>query len=950
MLVGKFIKNINSKFKGHFFSGLSFNSLNLKKNNIFFAIKGTKINGNKFIKDAIKKGARTIVSNLNFKGLKNRVLYIKSNNPRKLLSEVASKFYQNKPKNLIAVTGTNGKSSIADFYFQILNLNNKKVASLGTLGVKTDLKKSEIKNTTLDPISLNDYLQKIKKLNIDNVILEASSHGLKQNRLNGLDFKTGIFTNLSHDHLDYHKSFEDYLKSKLSLFQNLLRKNSNIITDINIPQYRTIKRIAKKKQLKIFTIGSKESDLELMKHHYKEDKQLFQIKYKNKIYDIIVDLIGKVQIKNILMAMIAAEKSNIKFKKIVKSIKNIKNVNGRFEKIGYIKNNSKVILDYAHTPAALSNCLQNLHEQFINRKISIVFGCGGDRDKSKRSQMGKIANKFCDKIYLTDDNPRFENPKKIRSAVKISIDKAKLYERPSREKAISNAIQNLNSGEILLVAGKGHEKNQDYGSFIRNFSDKKIILKYIKKKNKYLSKNWKVNILQEVIKDKILLDSKISKASINSKQIKKNNIFFAIKGKKQDGNFFIKESLKKGASYAVVNKIDRSTKLSKQLLVKDSLISLTNISKKIRLNSLANIIAITGSCGKTSLKELLGKVFNKISKASYSPKSYNNKYGVPLSLFNINKNDDFGIFEIGMDKKGEVDSLSKIIKPDVGVITNISYAHAKNFKNLEQIAKAKSEIINNINTNGSLVLNADDSFFKKHKKLGLNKNLKIYSFSLNKPDANVYIKKITKLKNKFKILININKKQKKFFVKSIFESNLKNMLAAITVISIFRDIKKLNENIFYDFVNPKGRGDISKIKIKRKIIKFIDESYNANPLSVYSAIKNFDLIKKDLGKKNIILGDMLELGKHSKKLHEKLATVINSSKIDNVYVYGNNIKHTFKKIIQKKKGLILRDKNEIISLIKNNINNNDYLMIKGSNSTGLHKLVSNLKKGNLHAL
>jgi len=303
-----------------------------------------------------------------------------------------------------------------------------------------------------------------------------------------------------------------------------------------------------------------------------------------------------------------------------------------------------------------------------------------------------------------------------------------------------------------------------------------------------------------------------------------------------------------------------------------------------------------------------------------------------------------------MDKKGEVDSLSKIIKPDVGVITNISYAHAKNFKNLEQIAKAKSEIINNINTNGSLVLNADDSFFKKHKKLGLNKNLKIYSFSLNKPDANVYIKKITKLKNKFKILININKQQKKFFVKSIFESNLKNMLAAITVISIFRDIKKLNENIFYNFVNPKGRGDISKIKIKRKIIKFIDESYNANPLSVYSAIKNFDLIKKDLGKKNIILGDMLELGKHSKKLHEKLATVINSSKIDNVYVYGNNIKHTFKKIIQKKKGLILRDKNEIISLIKNNINNNDYLMIKGSNSTGLHSLASSLKKGNLNAL
>ena len=335
MLIGKFFKNINPKYKNHYFSGLSFNSIAIKKNNIFFSIKGTNINGNKFIQDAIKKGARTIVSNLNFQGLKSKVLYIKTNNSRKILSEVASKLYQKKPKNLIAVTGTNGKSSIADFYFQILKLNNKKVASIGTLGVKTHLNNLIINNTTLDPISLNQHLEKIKKLNIDNVILEASSHGLKQNRLNGMDFKTGIFTNLSRDHLDYHKSYKDYLKSKLMLFRNLLKKNSNVITDIDISQYKIIKNITKKKQMKIFTIGSKKSYLELIKHHYKDHKQIFQIKYKNKIYKITVNLICKIQIKNILMAMIAAEKSNIKFKKIVASINKIKNANGRFEKIGY---------------------------------------------------------------------------------------------------------------------------------------------------------------------------------------------------------------------------------------------------------------------------------------------------------------------------------------------------------------------------------------------------------------------------------------------------------------------------------------------------------------------------------------------------------------------------------------------------------------------------------------
>ena len=950
MLVGKFFRNINQKDRNHYFFGLSFNSSSVKKNNIFFAIKGTNINGNKYIKEAIKKGAKTIVSNLNFQGTKDKVLYIKTNNSRKLLSEIASKFYKNKPKNLVAVTGTNGKSSIADFYFQILKLNNKKVASIGTLGIKTHFNNLKINNTTLDPISLNKHLQKIKKHKIDNVILEASSHGLKQHRLNGLNFKTGIFTNLSRDHLDYHKSYKNYLNSKLLLFKNLLKKNSNVITDINIPQYKDIKNIVKKKQQKIFSVGSNKGTLKLTKHSYKDDKQLFQIKYKNKTYKLSVNLIGKVQIKNILMAMIAAEKSNLKFEKIAKKINKIKNVNGRLEKIGYLKNNSRVMLDYAHTPDALKNCLQNLQDQFANKKIAIVFGCGGDRDKAKRSQMGKITNEFCHKIYLTDDNPRFENPKKIRLAIKKTIEKNKLFEIPNREKAIFNAIKNLNSGEILLVAGKGHEENQDYGTYIRKFSDKKIILKHIKKKNKYLSKDWKVNILNEQFKKRIPINFKINKASINSKEIRKNDIFFAIKGKKNDGNLFVRESFKKGASFAVVNKIDRLAIKSKQLLVKDSLKSLTNISTKIRIASNAKVIAITGSCGKTSLKELLASTLSKIGKVSYSPKSYNNKYGVPLSLFNMNKNDDFGIFEVGMNKSGEIDFLSNIIKPELAVITNISYAHAKNFKNLDQIANAKSEIIKNINKKGSIVLNADDSFFNKHKKLALNNKLKIYSFSLNKRNASVYIKKIIKQKNKFKMIINVNKKDKFFFAGSIFENNLKNILATITIISIFKDVNKLNENIFYKFKTLKGRGDISKIKIKNKVIKFIDESYNANPLSVSSAIKNYDLIKKGSSEKNLILGDMLELGKHSKKLHEKLANDINSSEIDNVYVYGNNIKHTFKKIIPKKRGSILKGRNEIISLIKNNIKNNDYLMIKGSNLTGLHSLANNLKKGNLNAL
>ena len=681
----------------------------------------------------------------------------------------------------------------------------------------------------------------------------------------------------------------------------------------------------------------------IISHKYAGEKQSLTVSYKKKIYTIELNLIGKIQLKNVLMAMIAANMSNISFKNIANVAKKIKPVFGRLEKIGSIKNNSSVILDYAHTPDALRACLQNIKDQFKNRKISIVFGCGGDRDKFKRPLMGKIANEYCDKIYLTDDNPRTENPKKIRTKIKQKINQSRLYDISDRGKAIDQAIQNLITGEILVVAGKGHEKIQDYGTYKKFFSDKNCIIKSIRKKNRILKNDLKFNILKETSRNKYLsIKTKIKKASINSKEIKKNDIFFAIKGKNKDGNRFVGEAFKKGACLAIVNKINKSEKKNKQIKVKNSLNFLTKNSELIRQNSYSKIIAITGSCGKTSLKEMLKETLNKFGKVSSSPKSFNNKYGVPLSLFNLNPKHDYGVFEIGMDKKGEINFLSKIIKPDVGIITNISYAHAKNFKDIKQIAMAKSEIINNINENGVLVLNADDRFFNLHKKFAVKRKLKVISFSLNKK-ADVRFKNIKKEKNKFKISIIANNENKYFYISCNFKNFIKNLLATIAIISIFKDPRKLKRNIFNNFNVPKGRGDISKIKIKKKNINLIDESYNSNPLSLKSAIENFNLIKTN-NKKHMILGDMLELGRHSKNLHRKISPIINSTAIHKINILGNHIKETFKNIRPSKKGIILKESSQIIDLIKNKLNNNDYLMIKGSNSTGLNKFTNQLKK------
>ena len=944
MLLGNYFTNIDNSKKKIFFSGISFNSKDIKKDNIFFAIKGNHFDGNKFISIAIKKGSKIIISEKRITNPQKDILFIHTKNIRKLLAEIAFKIYKNKPNNLIAVTGTNGKSSVSDFYFQLLKLNKIKVASIGTLGVKSKNIRRNLQNTTIDPIRMGQILSKLKSQKINNVIMEASSHGLTQHRLDGLKFSSGIFTNLSQDHLDYHKNFKEYFKAKLYLFENLIGKKGNVITDETLPEFKRIKKIAISRKLKLQVLNNSKNQFQILSHSYRGEKQILKIRYYNLTREINLNLIGKIQLKNILMAIIAAKNSNISLIKILNVLPQLKPIDGRLEKIGKIKNKSKVILDYAHTPDALRICLSNLKEQFPNKKIVVLFGCGGNRDQNKRFKMGKIACDYSNEIYLTDDNPRFEDPRKIRDDIKKGIQDTSIKEIPDRKKAISEAIKNLNTGDILLVAGKGHEKTQDFGKKKIYFSDKKIILDCIKLKNTNLSKNFKINIIKELskIKNKIPL-VKADKARINSKEVNKNDIFFAIKGKKNDGNKYIGEAFKNKASLVVVNKVQNKFNSKRQIKVRNTLKFMTEISKIFRQNIDTNIIAITGSCGKTTLKELLGNVLGKISSVSISPKSYNNKFGVPLSLLNLKHSDEFGVLEVGMDKKGEIDNLTNIIKPNVGLITNINYAHAKNFKNIKQIALAKAEIIKNILPNGFVVLNADDSFFKLHKKIAENNNINVISFGIKTKKANVKLFNIKKVKKAFKIKVKLNDKFKYFIISNNFQSNIYNILSALSVISIYKDVLKLNEKIFLDFRSPAGRGDHSTIKIGNKKINLIDESYNSNPLSLKSALKNYDNIDTKKYRKYLLLGDMMELGSHSKKLHQSIVPLINETNIDKVFVMGKMVREIFDNIVKVKRGRILENKSGIFELIKKDFNNNDYLMIKASNATGFNSIVNNLK-------
>lgn len=448
--------------------------------------------------------------------------------------------------------------------------------------------------------------------------------------------------------------------------------------------------------------------------------------------------------------------------------------------------------------------------------------------------------------------------------------------------------------------------------------------------------------LQKIFNKEILNKKiKIDNVTINSKEVNAKSIFFAIKGKNTDGHYFVKEAMKKGSKLIVVKdnfKVPKNN-LHKFIKVRSPTKYLENFAKYQRLTSQGLFVGITGSFGKTTLKYMLSFFLEQYGKTFSSPKSFNNHFGLPLSLSNTPKNSQFNIFELGMSNSGEIDKLCQILRPDIGVITNIGPAHLKNFKNLKAVCLAKAEIMNHIKKKGYIVLNKDDFYFNTLFKIANNKKLKTITFSKSKK-ANVQLLKIIKKKNNYQITVKVLQKKITIQTKTINDSFVVNFLATLSVCLYFNcnlgKIKKTVEN----FLLPSGRGNkIIKI-IKGKKVHIIDESYNANPISMKNAIENFSLFNSHKKKKIAIIGDMLELGQKSKFYHLEVAKILNNAEIDEIYLVGKEVIHIHNQLKKTKTCFICKDIVHFKSLFLKIANEKSIFLIKGSNGIGLNKLVN----------
>lgn len=459
---------------------ISNNSKNVSRDSVFLAYPGNNSDGRFFIMDAIAKGARAILyepSNWDMKKFPTeKIPFIAFENLSCSVSKLAARFFDNPSRALTitGITGTNGKTTCAYLLTQAYKKIGIKSSYIGTLGEGSYESLRPLNNTTPDAIKLQELFHNYKINNIEHVCMEVSSHALCQMRVNDIAFDHGIFTNLSHEHLDYHKSMDEYAKAKAKLFTYPSLKTALINND---DQYASLIFSALQKQCQKITYGLQNNcDIYPLKWHTFLNGSILEIKSPWGKFDFKTKLLGQFNIYNILAVFGNLLINNIEPSVAIQTIEKLESVPGRME---IISENPCIIVDYSHTPDALKNAISTLNS-FKQNKLLVVFGCGGERDKEKRPLMGKVANALADIMIVTSDNPRTENPEQIINDITQGLDDShNIFKIINRKDAIKKAIDLANEKDIILIAGKGHESYQQIGLKLLDFSDQTIIKNYI---------------------------------------------------------------------------------------------------------------------------------------------------------------------------------------------------------------------------------------------------------------------------------------------------------------------------------------------------------------------------------------------------------------------------------------------------------------------------------------
>ncbi len=449
-------------------SGLTADSREAGPGMLFAALPGTRVDGAVYAAQAVEAGAVAVLAGGEASLDHLDVPVIRAKNPRRELALAAARFFGRQPAHVAAVTGTSGKTSVTVFTRQIWESAGFVAASLGTIGLVASNGETRSGLTTPDPVTLHASLAELADEGVTHLAIEASSHGLDQRRLDGVNVSAAAFTNLSRDHLDYHATLEDYLAAKLRLFRKLLSDDGTIVVDADDPVSTEVVRIAERRNLPVISVGQAGDTLKLRSVTRMPDGVRMIIEAGGENYYAALPLIGGFQISNALVSAGLAMATGVPADQALSALGHLRGAPGRLERVGTHPCGAPVFVDYSHKPDALAKALQALRPHTEGRLV-VVFGAGGDRDPGKRALMGEAAYRNADRVIVTDDNPRTEDPGEIRHAILQAAPGA--IEIGDRREAIHTAVSGLGAGDVLIIAGKGHETGQIIGDRVTPFSD-----------------------------------------------------------------------------------------------------------------------------------------------------------------------------------------------------------------------------------------------------------------------------------------------------------------------------------------------------------------------------------------------------------------------------------------------------------------------------------------------
>ncbi len=970
-------------------------SREIKPDSLFIAVKGLMADGHDYIDQAFAKGATAVIAQDQPENPKESACIVLVENSRLAMAGIAARFYNNPSKDMIitGITGTNGKTTTTWILESIFNEQGFSTGVIGTVNIRYSGNEYNTPGTTPDSIDLQKTLYDMKMAGVTHVIMEVSSHGIDLNRVDFCDFNIGVFTNLSLDHLDYHKNMDQYFDCKKKLFTKLLgsgtKKSATAVLNIDDAKGDVLSDILNYKTIEISS--QKKTDIFANNIKYDIHGLTGTIHLPDDSFKLQSSLIGNFNLENILCAAGAAHALNINKKQIKNGIENCHTIPGRLEKINYSKvllsdlskgfpqdlssSDRFLFVDYAHTPDALNSILNTLRK-IAPKRVITIFGCGGGRDSSKRALMGKIACKHSDIAIVSSDNPRTENPDSIIDDIIKGLDnfhelldhdlksnpfKKGYFIEANRKKAILKAMVISKPEDIIIVAGKGHETYQITNNGTIHFDDKEELAKAVIEFNKkFLPIQWEINDLIKALEcdpvfSTIEKNYKFFRINTDSRTIQKNHLFLALKGEAFDGHTFIKGLTDRGIKGFItqkgyLNSLDQNTikQFQKKNIIifedQNTLAALGKLARYQRVRADVKVLAITGSSGKTTTRKIAEKIFNTQFHTLSTKGNFNNEIGMPLTLLNLSASHEWAIVEMGMNHAGEISRLSKIALPDIAMVTNTASVHLEGLGSVNNVAKAKAEIFEGLNINSTTIIPGSDPRREiLETKAKENKNIKNFLFFGQDGNHDISGSDIKTDMDSTKFTVNINNIKQKFCINSPALFMADNCLAAICA-AMSADISLKGMQTGIKAFNPvSGRMNIHKLNGS---INIIDDTYNANPVSVTAALETLNNMSQERNS-IAVLGDMLELGEESDKFHWQIGQKAASLGINKLYIFGTRGGQILKGAMENKfssNNIYHGTKKKIVQKVLESINEETWILVKGSRAMAMETIVHELKQ------